>query len=809
MQALVQGIKSGLRLFIKSPGLVLAILISVGIGTSANIAVFSWIQALLLRPLPGVAQAERLVTLETTAGGQYIDTSYPDYKNYRDLSRSLSGVIVFKDRKVAMGEGQQAQWVWSEMVSGNFFEVLGVKPRLGRFFSPDEQKEIPGGVPVAVISSRLWRRSFHSDPSIVGQTVKFNGFPFTITGVAADDFRGSIVGCDFDVWLPVMMLKELSGENWLTVRPARPLHAMARLAPGVSIEKANVEISNIAKQLEQSEWKDNKGVSAVLLPIWKAPYGAQSLLRTLLTILMGVAVIVLLIVCSNIANLLLMKAVGREKEISIRLALGATRTTVVSQLFGESLVLSIAGSIGGFFLAYVIKDSLKLMLPVTDKPFAIDSRIDGTVLFFSLLLAVLAAILFGMVPALQATRLNVSESLNRGGRGSSFGNARLRNVFVVSSVAFGLVAAIGAGLFLKSFENARRTDIGFDPDSVLLVAVNLSQDQLSKDQGKVFYQRVTQQMQALPGVQSVTYAEDVPLGFGGGSWDQISVDGYQPQRGESMKVYRNIVSPGYFQTMKIPLLAGRDFTEQDDGSHGDVIIVNQAFAKRYLGTSIPVGRIVKIWGEPVTVIGVARNSKYRFLQEDPQPYMYYSFAEAYRRSAVLHIRTAGDPSRLLPEVNRGIKQIDPNISIVLALSLKDYVGASFFTQKLAAVLLTILGSVALVLAVIGVYGVTSYSVTQRQREFGIRMALGAQKGVITRLVLRQGLLLAVAGIVLGLAATLALSRVASRLLFGVSATDIGIFLAASILLTSAVLAASYFPTRKAMAVDPLIALRCE
>jgi predicted permease len=808
MKSFLSALRFTYRTFLKSPGFLAVAVLSIALGTSATTTVFSWIQALLLDPLPGVEQGSRLVTLETTVAGSYIDTSYPDFKDYRDRAKFLSGIAVFKDAKIAMGEGEQSQWVAAEVVSGNFFDVLGVKPRVGRLFTTEEQQEVPDKYAVAVISGRLWKRSFHSDPAMVGRTMKFNGYPFTIVGVAQDDFKGSIVGAAFDVWLPVMMLKEINGSAWLNTRAARPLHAIARLTPKADLATAQRDIQNIAQQLEQSYPTVNAGTSAVLLPLWKAPYGAQAILGTLLGILMGIAVVVLLIVCSNVANLLLIRSVMREKEICTRLALGSSRKRIVGQLLLESLVLSLLGTAAGVLLTFVMKDSLRFLVPQSDKPIALNASIDGTVLAFSVLLALVTGVLFGLAPALKATKVNLVEALNQGGRGGSAGKTGLRAVFVVSSVAFGLLATIGAGLFMESFKNAKRTNIGFDPDHVLLVGLDLSQNRLSQDDGIIFYHRLRESLKVLPGVRAVSYANDVPLGFGGGSWDEITVEGYQPQRGESMKVYRNIVSPGYFDLMRIPLVQGRDFTDLDDGKT-NVMIVNETFAKRYFGNSIPLGRIVRVWSQPVTVIGVVKDLKYRDLQEAPQPYMYYSLRESFRQGMALQIKTAGDPNSLLPQVERKVKETDPNISVYTAMTLEEYVGASFYSQKLAAVLLTVLGSVGLLLAVLGVYGVTAYSVNQQTREFGIRMALGAQRYHIIGKVLRQGLMLAGLGIVAGLVAMIPLSHVASNLLFGISATNIGTLAFASIVLTAAVLVACLLPSWKATRIDPLQALRYE
>lgn len=811
MQALIRGGRFTLRMFSKSPRFVAIVLLSIAVGVSVNTTVFSWLQSLLLNPLPGVGNGGRLVTLETTTEHDFLDSSYMDYRDYRDQARSLSGVIAFKDTRLAMGEGEQAAWVWGELVSGNFFDVLGVTPRKGRFFNLEEQKDDLDAHPVVVISTKLWEHSFQSDPSIVGTTLRLNKNVFTIIGVAPENFKGTISGLAFDIWVPATMVKTLTGsDDWLKQRAARPFHLMARLGPGASIEQANLEIKNLAQQLERNYSKSNQGVSAVLLPIWKAPYGAQSVLRTLLGVLMGASIVILLIICSNIANLLLMRGTGREKEICVRVALGASRMRIVGQLLLESLALSLLGSIGGVLLTLVMKDSLRFLLPLSDRPISLDAKIDVTVLAFGLLLAIIAALVFGLAPALHATRINLSETLNKGGRGEIMGTSQaIRSTFVIGAVALALVAMIGSGLFIKSFQNAKGASIGFDPDHILLVGIDLSQNRLNQAEGNAFYQRITERLKGSPGVRSVSYAQFIPLGFGDSSWDEISIDGYQPRRGENMRIYGNTVSPGYFETVHIPIVQGRDFTDRDDGKPDNVTIVNESFVARFFGSGNAIGRVVKIWGQPVTVVGVVKDAKYLSLQEQSRPYMYYPFAESYQQGMVIHIKTATDPMNFLSQVQHEIKALDPNISIIAAFSMEDFIGSSFFAQKLAMILLSILGIVALVLAILGVYGVVEYSVIQRTRRFGICLALGAQRHHIMKQILTQGAILAVIGILTGVIAALALGQVVDSLLVGIKATDILTLVETSIALAAVVLLASYVPARKATAIDPLTALRYE
>jgi putative ABC transport system permease protein len=815
MNTLLDDLRYALRRLRKNLSFTLVVVLTLGLGIGANTAVFSWIQAILLHPLPGVAQAGQLLTLETIApSGQYIDTSYPDYRDYRDQAKLLTGLIVFQDRPLSLGDDQQAERVWAELVSGNFFDVLGVKPAVGRFFLPAEQAEKPGAYPVAVISSELWRRRFNSDPGIIGKTVKLNRQPFTIIGVTPEKFKGTIVGLSYDLYVPLFMQEQLAQRgDWLNVRDSRPLHTLARLKPGANLTEARAEIQLLARQLAQAYPQTNQGISATLLPIWRAPYGAQSLLSVLLQILMGIGGVVLLIVCANVANLLLARSTARQKEISIRLALGASRRRVIRQLLTESLLLGLLGAAVGLMLAFWITDFLRFFIPNTELPVTLTTGVNLQSLGFTLLLSLLTGVIFGLAPALQVTRPDLYHSLKEGGRSATAGPRarRLRGLLVVSEVALALVALIGAGLFVKSFQQARKSNVGFDPEGVLLVGFDLSSNGYNQDQGKNFCRQLRERVERLPGVQAVSYAEDVPLGFDGGAWTKIGIEGYVPRSNENMRIYRNLVAPGYFNLMRIPLLAGREFTERDDEKAPLAAIINETFARRFFPGQEAIGRKIHAGTRVLNIVGLVKDSKYRSLSESAEPYFYIPFLQFYRPHIgfALHIRADGRPEAMLGAVRREVQAIDPAVPVFAAIPLADYIGASFFTQKVAATLLSILGLLALLLAALGLYSVMAYSVTQQTREIGIRLALGAQARDVFKLVIGQGLRLVLSGIVIGLATAFAFTRLASGLLFGVSATDPATFALIALLLTGVALLACLLPARRATKVNPLIALRYE
>jgi predicted permease len=786
------------------------------VGLACSATVFSWIDAVLVRPIPGIANAQEVVAMESlTPSGEFMLNSYPDYRDHRDHLKLLAGLAVAYGNPLSIGDEDHADRVWGELVSGNYFSVLGVKPAIGRFFSPEEWGDKQGGYPVAVISYGLWKQRFNSSPTAVGSTLRVNRQSLTIIGVAPPEFRGSTPGLAFEVWVPLMMAPQLNTmpEWMLRDRHTRNLGALARLKPGVTIQQATAEVSTLAAQLARAHPEESEGVGATLLPVWKAHAGAQTLLLAPLQILMAICCVVLLIVCANVANLLLARATARSKEFGVRLALGAGRGRLVRQLLTESLVLALLGALVGAPLAMWMAESLRYLVPATGLPILIDVRMNGDIFAFTLLLCVLTCVISGIAPAWHTARTDLNDALKAEGRSGSAGghSQRLRGLLVVAEVALALVAIVGAGLFARSFQEARQIHPGFDPSHVLVSNLSLSTAGYSVADRKQFCLRLRERMESQPGILGMTYADYIPLGFDSGPWEELQIEGYEKTRSENMQIDRNVVAPGYFKLLGIPLLAGRDFTAQDDLSKTakPVMIVNETFARRYFGGRYALGRQVHGWGKWFTVVGVVKDSKYHTPNEAARPYFYVAFQQVYRADMgiAVYVRAAGDPAQALSTLRREVRSMDANVSVYDAMPMAEFISASLFVQKIGAVLLSLLGGVALVLAAVGLYSVMSYSITQRTHEIGIRVALGASSGDVLGLVVRQGMAFAAAGLIAGVVVAAALARLVSGMLVNVSAGDPLIFAGAALFLAAVALAASGVPALRATHIDPNSAVR--
>ena len=814
MNSLLQDIRYSLRVLRKSPGFTLVAVLTLAVGIASNTAVFSWIEMVLLHPLPGVADSNRLVSFETTTpNGEFIPNSHPDYRDYRDHLTLVSGLAISTPNPFSVGDDEHAERVFGELVSGNYFDVLGVKPILGRTFSPQEYGDAQGGYPVAVIGENLWNRRYQRDPAVLGRTIRVNRQQLTIVGVAPAEFRGSLGGLSFELWTPAVMAPQLNTmPDWiLTERKSRMFFGIARLKPGITPARAAAEVKALAQQLARDNPAANQGIGAAILPLSDGHFGAQSTLGAPLRILMAVCGVVLLIVCANVANLLLARAASRQKEYGLRLALGGGRLRLARQLFTENLVLAGLATFAAVPLALWMSQSLGYLIPQNGLPFALDVPMNWQILAFTLLLCLAATIASGMAPILQVSRIDLNGALKEGGRSGSPGaqSQRLRNLLVTSEVALALVALIGAGLFARSFQFARQIDPGFDPRGVLVSHLSLSSAGYKVPDRIKFCVRLRQLLESQPGIASVSYADYIPLGFADGSWEDLNVEGYTPGTSENMKIYRTVVAPGYFDVMRVPLLEGRDFTELDDLNTQPVMVVNQRFVKRFFGSANPIGRKVKGWGKWFTIVGLVKDTKYHAPNEDQRALFYVPFRQVYREELPIafYARTAGDPNIALAAVRREVQQMDPNVSVFDATPLSDYITASLFAQKIAASLLALLGALALGLAAVGLYCVMAYSIAQRTQEIGIRMALGAKPRDVLLLIVRQAMGIVLAGIVVGTLVASTLTRAAAGLLVKVSATDPMIFGGAALFLAVIGLIAACFPAIRAARIDPNVTLR--
>lgn len=816
MGSFLQDLRFALRTLFRRPAFTVVAVGSLALGIAVNATIFSWVERILLNPMPGVANGRELVTIKNAAmSGDLLDSSYLDFRDFRDQAKTLAGVIAFKERPLYIGDAPNMERVWSEMVSGNFFDVLKVKPLRGRTFSVEEQVERPGGAPVAVISETMWRGRFQSDPRIVGRVIKLNQKAFTVIGVAPAEFTGTINGLKFDLWVPLMMHSELTGSwNWLEDRNSRPLALMARLAPGADLKQADTEVTAIAKHLEAAYPATNRGMAARVLSLEDSPDGVQKILGKLLKVLLAIGAAVLLIVCANVSNLLLARATARQKEFGIRLSLGATRVRLLRQLFTESLTLALAGGAVGLLAASWMTRGIELLLPATDQPVAnIGSGFDSIGLLFTVVLCVTVTVLCGLAPAWQIFRRKAQDVLRESGRGLSAGvRARaLRSALVVSEISLALIALIGSGLFIRSFENAKTANPGFQPDRILLAGLDLSQSRYSAEQSVTLLLRLRDHLLQTPGILSASMCEDVPLGFSRGSWEELRIQGYAPRQGENMKLYRNVVSPGYFGTLQIPLVEGRDFTDLDDRKMNRVAIVNETFVKRFLAGGPALGHKFHGFGEDMTIVGVARDSKYYQLSEPPTPYFYVPLAQFYSSGMGIgiEVRTVERPQAFPTKLRAAIQAVDPNVAISGTAPFVSYMSASYFAQKVGASLLSVLGVIALALATLGLYGVMTYSMTQRSHEIGIRMAIGAKPSEVLLMMLREGMRLCALGTIAGVALALAVMRLASSVLFGVASNDLATCVVATAVLVLFAILATWIPARRASRIDPIEALRWE
>jgi len=814
MNTLLRDLRYGMRTLTRNPTFAAVAVLTIGIGIGASTTIFSWMRPMLLDPLPGATQADRIVAIENMApDGEPITTSYLDFRDFRDNLKLVNLVTARVGNVFSVGDVPNTVQVWGEMVSGSFFDMLGTQPQAGRFFSDAERDDAQNAHAVVVISYSYWKSQYHSDRSAIGSSLRINRTPFTIVGVAPEGFHGTRSGLDYEMWMPLTMYGQLThtGTWMLRDRNTRNFMMFARLAPGVTIEQARAEVQALANRMAVADADADQGIGATVLPVWQSHFGTQSVLLTPITILMGASGVVLLIVCANLANLLLARATGRLKEFSVRLAMGARPTRLIQQLLTETLLMAVAGSVCGLLLANLLGGALRWLLPAVARPAMLQPPLDGQVLAFTMALAFGVAILAGLAPALHASRANVNEMLKEGGRSGSSGahSHRLRGLLVTSEVALAVIALVGAGLFLKSFQTAQAIDPGFKPEGVALARFDFSSAGYDARQTDSFCRRLREQLERQPGVTAVSYDDSPPLGFSGGNWETLEVEGYVPGPNENMKIYRDLVSPGHFEAMKIPLVEGRDFDLRDDATSLKVMIVNQEFVRRFLANRSVIGRKVHGWGEWFTVVGVAKDSKYHRVTENPQPYFYIPIRQIFRPEYGLtfNVRTSGPVNEAIAALRRAATAIDPELTIFDAEPMTEYVAASLFGAKVAASLLSVLSGLGLLLAAIGLYSVMAYAVAQRTGEIGIRVTLGAQPGDIMRLVIRQGLAFAAAGLIVGSLAAAALARVVSAMLVGVGPTDAQVYAVAAAFTALVTLASAAIPAWRALRVDPAVALR--
>ncbi len=817
MRNLLHDIRFGLRVLSGSPGFSAVAAMTLGLGIACTTTVFSWVDSVLLHPYPATTRPDELVSLDmlTTVaptGGNSI--SWPDYRDYRDRMKTFAGLAVHRQCAFTLGDDQPARLAWGELVAGNYFDVMGVRLVAGRTFTAQEAADTLGAPRVTVISARLWRSYFHSDPGIAGRTVRVNRQTLTIVGVAPASFRGSSPVMQFDLWIPMTMAVELGSLRASTFADRGDrgmLTPIARLAPGVTLQQARAEAAALAGSLAIAFPTTNRLTRATVVHAWEERNGVNDYLRAPLTILLAVSFVVLLIVCVNVANLLLARSVGRQREFGIRFALGAGRVRVALQMLTETLVLAALGSGVGLLILLWMQGSLVAMVPSVGLPLNTAVNLNARVLGFTAATCILAALISGASPALVVFHSNLNEVLKAGSRNdtASAASRRTRGILVMGEVALATVALVGAGLFLRSFQNVRSVNPGFDRSRVLVGRFFIETAGYSGPEIEQFSMRLTQRMVSSPGIEAAAYTDVVPLSTTAGPWNFVRVEGYTPAKDEIPTSSCARVSPNYFATMRIPLIEGRDFNLRDDHKADPVMIVNQSFVRRYFHGQSPLGRKVRAAGKWCTVVGVARDSKYFSPAEPPTPYFYHPFHQFYDASPELYFlaRSTGDPVQTIPLLRRAVGEADPNVGAFHPVPLAEYTEIATFGQKVAANLMGALGLMCLILAASGLYSVMSYSVSQRIPEIGIRMAMGARPQDVVAMIVGQGMALTGVGMAVGIAAAFAVTRLVANMLFQLDASDPATFALAGAFLGVVALIATWLPAWRATRIDPMSALR--
>ncbi len=809
----------------KSPGFAFVAVLSLALGIGANTAIFTIINAVFLHPLP-VEEPSRLaevftrdtLTVDANTNFQLTGTSLPNYEDYRDQNTVFSGLaLVTFPLPLNWGGQAEPQQLNASLASGNFFDVLGVKPYRGRTFIADGDKKI-GGNPEVVLSYSLWTRRFGSDEKYIGQTITLNGTPYTVVGIAPPSFKGIVsLGRPDLLWVPITMRDYvLTGQlkDWENNRRFRWTSIVGRLKPQVGIAEARVAMKTIAAGLEKEYPRENKGRTAELFPLNESALGINQRRQFSLAggVLMGVVGLVLLIACVNLANLLLAQAAKREKELSIRAAMGAGRFRLVRQLLTESTVLSLLGGLAGLLVAYWGRNLLWSFRPPFLPDGSIDPSFDARVLGFTLLISLLTGLFFGIIPAIKASGTDINEILKTGGRGGALGwtHNRLRGLLVIFETALALMALVGSGLFLRSMQNAQQFNPGFESQNLFQMAFDLGALRYDENHGQQFFRDVIERAKTVPGVASASVSANGI--FGGGISATVFREGEQTDpNNRGTLVNLDEVTPGHFETMRIPLLSGRDFTDFDRENTARVAVINQGMANLLWPGQEALGKRFAVVQEPnlLQVVGVVGTTVVGQIGEDPQPIAYFPMRQQYSPAGTLVVHTTSNPEALLGAVRTQVQQIDKNLAFTNAQTVQQILGQGLWPARMGAALLGLFGALALILASIGIYGVLAYSVAQRTSEIGLRMALGAQPRQVLGLVLKQGMLLALVGATAGILVALPVARQAAGLLYGVSATDPLTYVGITLLLMAVALLACYLPARRATRIDPLVALRVE
>jgi len=818
IEATLMNLRFAIRVFLTRPLFTIVAVTSLALGIGANTSIFNLINALFLRPLP-VEKPEELVAVyrSESKGSGYSSTSLPDYIDFQENNEAFTEIAAHQSIPLSLSIGGEAERIDGGIVSVNYFTLLGVQAAVGRTFLPDLDQNVETN-PSVVLSYSLWQHRFGSSADAIGKEITLNSQSFTVLGVAKAGFNGADLETPQEVWIPLAMSAQVMPRmnELVKHRDTHWLELFGRLKPGVALEQAQINMTVLAQQLAQEYPKTNEGWTVTLLPLSQARIWPErrTSIADFLRLLMAGVVLLLLIASANVANLLLAQSATRQKEISIRLALGATRRRLMCQLLTESLLLSLIGGVAAFFLAIWMSNFIAAFKLPSFNPTTLNLTLDYRVFGFTFILTIITSALFGLAPALEASKPDLISTLKgvpgKARTGQSMLN--LRSLLVIFQVALSFFLLIGAALFVRSLQRAQAAPLGFVPDKVMLASIDLSLQNYNEQKGKLFYQQLIERLNTLPGADSASLASVIPLGRTRMA-RSIIVEGQSGSAsGGPIEVNANVIAPAYFQTMGIPLLSGRDFGTADGEASLKVAIVNEAMVRRFWPDSNPIGQRFRLSnqnGPLVEIVGIAKDSKYRTLQEEPRASFYLPHLQHYQPRMTIHARSLEGPSNLAGAIRKAIQHLDGNIAVFDVKTLPEQLDVSLSQARMAASFFSIFGLIALILATIGVYGVMCFYVAQRTREIGIRMALGAQQSDVLKSVLRQSLTLVLTGIIIGVAASLALTRVISSLLYNISPTDPVAFSAIALLLAAVGLTASYLPALRASNVDPMIVLRHE
>ncbi len=811
MSSFWQDIAFGWRQLKRAPVFLVVAVLTLAVGIGVNTIVLGWIQAMRQEPLPGVKDGGRLAVItELFPDHEGHGISFPDMRDLAAHRDVFAGIAAFQRWPLWIEDGNRRQWIWAQAVSGNLFQLLGVNAALGRTFDPVSASS-PASPPEVVISHEFWRAFFGADRNALGRTIQLNRQHFTIIGVAAPAFRGTMSAYTFDLWLPAVFNGQLRMGQPPEDRGARYYYAIARLHEGVGFEQAAAVTETVSGQLAKTYPDTNQNRLMKLRPLLAAPYGGTVLL-SLFNILLVVTALVLLLILANLASLLIAKATARRKELALRQALGANRFRIVRQLLTESLLLGILGGCAGLLLAAWGMNLLNSFVPPSIDPIALPGyRLNIHGFLYAFLLAILSSMLFGLSPALRLSQTNFQDALKAEGRtvGVERGRQRLRNTLIVAETALATFVLIGAGICLKGFQRAQ-IDIysGFNPDGVLLVPMLFPCNDPGEEERRTFHRRLMDAVRSLPSVESASLCDWVPL-FRGAGGARVEIPGYQPPPGEELSVSNAFVAPDYFKTMQARLAEGREFTEADDSRAPARVIINQTMARRFWPGQSPVGRHFS-WNERrVEVIGVAKDFKYDQLNAPPVCFLFASYLQFAGGTPVLHVRSKADPARLSRQIDKLALSLNPNVVPYQSLTLAQSLSTATFLNRVAFIFLSVLGGFALLLASLGTYGVLACVVEQRTREIGVRIALGATPAGILRHVICQGLTLVTGGILLGLLLAFGSARLVFQGLYGVRPVDPTVYALVAVFFVMVGVLACYLPARKATLVDPMDALRSE